>query len=116
VGVGVSVVRAAGVRLPSPLSEVATSAAAMVAGNASAVSLGVTDPRTWTVADWVSDVVPHLAYGITASAALRQAETSPSRRVGVDQSPAPLGDHHLGLDQHAEGEGVSSEGSPDVIP
>ena len=25
--------------------------------------LGVTDPRTWSAVDWISDVVPHLAYG-----------------------------------------------------
>jgi hypothetical protein len=26
--------------------------------------LGVSDPRTWSAADWISDVVPHLAYGV----------------------------------------------------
>jgi hypothetical protein len=25
--------------------------------------LGVTDPRTWSAVDWISDLVPHLAYG-----------------------------------------------------
>jgi hypothetical protein len=29
--------------------------------------LGITDPRTWSRADWISDLAPHLAYGaITA--------------------------------------------------
>jgi hypothetical protein len=26
-------------------------------------AMGVTDPRTWSAADWISDVVPHLMYG-----------------------------------------------------
>jgi hypothetical protein len=26
--------------------------------------LGVTDPRTWSATDWVSDLVPHLVYGL----------------------------------------------------
>nr|WP_230416400.1 hypothetical protein [Micromonospora tarapacensis] len=30
--------------------------------------LGVTDPRTWRRVDWISDLVPHLAYGLTAAA------------------------------------------------
>jgi hypothetical protein len=26
--------------------------------------LGITDPRTWSRTDWISDVVPHLAYAV----------------------------------------------------
>jgi hypothetical protein len=29
--------------------------------------LGVTNPRSWSTADWVSDVVPHLAYGLVTA-------------------------------------------------
>ena len=32
--------------------------------------LGVTDPRTWSAADWVSDVVPHLAYAWVVQATM----------------------------------------------
>jgi hypothetical protein len=35
----------------------------MAAANGPMVVLGITDPRTWSAADWISDVVPHLAYG-----------------------------------------------------
>ena len=35
-------------------------------------ALGVSDPRTWTLMDWLSDGVPHLAYGL-ATAAVAQA-------------------------------------------
>ena len=41
---------------------------AMVAGNAGAVAEGITDPREWGVSGWVSDVVPHLAYGFVTAA------------------------------------------------
>lgn len=34
--------------------------------------LGVTDPRSWSVGAWVSDVVPHLAYGAVTAAVLRR--------------------------------------------
>ena len=34
--------------------------------------LGVTDPRTWAAADWISDAVPHLAYGVVTDWVLRQ--------------------------------------------
>lgn len=32
-------------------------------------ALGVTDPRTWPADSWLSDVIPHLAYGLTTAAA-----------------------------------------------
>jgi hypothetical protein len=77
IGVGalVGVARAAGVR-PGPLTgTVLTTAVVLVASNAPMTVLGVTDPRTWSAADWVSDVLPHLAYGAvthgTAAAAGR---------------------------------------------
>ncbi len=89
VGVAASAVRAAGVRLPRAAGGLATGAAAMAVGNASPIAQGLTDPRDWTPADWASDALPHLAYGITTSAVLREMErpraarrTLPSRRPG----------------------------------
>lgn len=32
-------------------------------------ALGVTDPRTWPTESWVSDLVPHVAYGLATAAA-----------------------------------------------
>ncbi len=46
------------------------SVAAMLAGNAPMVALGVSDPRTWSAGDWVSDLLPHAAYGAVLAAAL----------------------------------------------
>jgi len=77
-GLGLGVVaalgRAAGVRLPRPLGGVATGALAMAATDVPMAALGLTDPRTWTAADWLSDVVPHLAYGAVTHSALVASE------------------------------------------
>jgi hypothetical protein len=40
---------------------------AMALANGGMVAYGVTDPRTWSKEDWVSDVVPHLVYGAVVS-------------------------------------------------
>ncbi|NAZ87382.1 hypothetical protein GTR00_14940, partial [Kineococcus sp. T90] len=73
VGVGklVGLARAAGLRMPAGVGGVVTGALAMAATDLPAHALGVTDLRTWTAQDWVSDALPHLAYGVTAHAALR---------------------------------------------
>jgi hypothetical protein len=41
--------------------------AAMVGANAPMTWLGVTDPRTWDPVSWLSDIVPHAAYGIVTA-------------------------------------------------
>jgi hypothetical protein len=55
----------------------ALTAGAMTGSNGPLIALGITDPRTWTREDWLSDVIPHLAYGLVTTAtlaALRPAE------------------------------------------
>lgn len=49
--------------LPRPVVIAAVGLGTMAATDASSASLGVTDPREWSAADWASDVVPHLAFG-----------------------------------------------------
>jgi len=44
--------------------------AAMAASDLPLVKLGLTDTKEWSSTDWVSDVVPHLAFGIAAYATL----------------------------------------------
>jgi hypothetical protein len=80
IGVGASAARAFGLRLPGPVAAVATGAGAMVATNLPMTALGLTDPREWTATDWVSDAIPHLAYGIGAHAVL----------AATDHTPAPV--------------------------
>jgi hypothetical protein len=44
-----------------------TTATVLVSTNGPMTVLGVTDPRTWSRTDWVSDLVPHLAYGVVVT-------------------------------------------------
>ncbi|MFE3448330.1 hypothetical protein ACFXJ8_05280 [Nonomuraea sp. NPDC059194] len=39
---------------------------ALIGSDGPLTALGVTDPRQWSASAWISDVIPHLAYGITA--------------------------------------------------
>jgi hypothetical protein len=61
-----------GRRLPFPVSAVALSALAMLAGNGPMTILGITDPRRWTPSDWTRDILPHVAYGVAAAVALEK--------------------------------------------
>lgn len=45
-------------------------AAAMAASDGSMTALGVTDPRQWDANSWLSDALPHLAYGAVTIATL----------------------------------------------
>lgn len=53
------------------LAGVATGLGAMVATDGSMAALAISDPRTWKPADWASDAVPHLIYGLTVAAVAR---------------------------------------------
>jgi hypothetical protein len=68
VGIGVGVLgglaRASGYLSAKPVGITLTTAGALLAANGPMTVLGVTDPRTWTATDWISDLVPHLAYGV----------------------------------------------------
>jgi hypothetical protein len=43
----------------------------MAGANGPMTALGITDPRRWSPAAWISDVVPHLAYGLVTAAVAR---------------------------------------------
>jgi hypothetical protein len=70
VGVAAGLLRPLLTRLPSLLSAAMVGGAAMVAANAPIAKLGITDPSTWSPADWASDVVPHVGYGVVTYLAL----------------------------------------------
>lgn len=61
-GVALAVARAAGWRPSMAVQYTAASIGALIGTNGPMTVLGVTDPRTWAASDWVSDIVPHLAY------------------------------------------------------
>ena len=73
-GVGIGAVfgllRRAGLRPPTPVGAVMIGLTAMASTNISMVSLNVTDLRTWSAADWLSDAIPHLIYGAVTYATL----------------------------------------------
>src|SRR4051794_23290662 len=58
-------------RLPLPLAGVGIGAAAMAGSDLPMARLGLSDPRTWSTADWLADALPHLAYGAMTAWALR---------------------------------------------
>lgn len=64
--------RTAGVRLPLPLGAALIGAGAMVGANAPLVRMGLTDPREWGVSGWLSDVVPHAAFGLVTAATVHR--------------------------------------------
>ena len=68
VGVGglLGLARAAGFRAGTLL----TTATVMVSTNGPMTVLGITDPRTWSRTDWVSDIVPHLAYAAVVTSTM----------------------------------------------
>jgi hypothetical protein len=69
VGVGVlgGLARAAGYRSAKPVGALLTTVGVMIVANGPMTALGITDPRTWSRTDWISDVVPHLAYGVVVT-------------------------------------------------
>ncbi|SCF12644.1 hypothetical protein GA0074695_3651 [Micromonospora viridifaciens] len=83
-GVGIAAgalfgVLAARRRVPLPLAVGMLGGGVMATSDGSMTVLGVTDPRTWRRVDWLSDIVPHLAYGLAAAATWRRLRP-PSRR------------------------------------
>lgn len=85
-GLGTAAGYALVVRRPQPVPVAAgpLTVLAMTGANGPMTLLGITDPRTWKAADWVADVVPHLAYGVVAASVLRGA-----RRHRRSPHPAP---------------------------
>jgi hypothetical protein len=86
VGVGVGAVvglaRAAGAsagwKAGGLATGIALTGAALVGGNGPMTALGITDPRSWTPKEWISDIVPHLAYGVVATCTLLALDRSGS--------------------------------------
>lgn len=49
--------------LPTAPAALLVGLAAMAATDASGTALGTTDPRSWSARAWLSDLIPHIAYG-----------------------------------------------------
>lgn len=66
VGVAYGLVRPYLEEIPGPVAAAGLGLAAMAGSDVPATALGATNPCEWGVTSWVSDVVPHLAYGLAA--------------------------------------------------
>lgn len=77
-GVGVGAIsgalHATGLKLPAVICAPLMGIAAMAAADLPLFLTGISDPRSWTRKDWVSDFAFHLAYGVVAHAALSSME------------------------------------------
>lgn len=69
-GAVLGVLAAVGVRPPRPVATLLATAGAMAGSTVPMAALGVSDPRSWSASAWVSDVVPHLAYGAVTATVL----------------------------------------------
>ena len=104
VGIGVlaGLARAAGYRSAPPIGALLTVLGALA--NGPMTVLGITDPRTWSRTDWISDLVPHAAYGVVVTATMDAFERRPgSADAAADANgargarvhdPSALGDLH----------------------
>ncbi len=77
VGATLGAVRSTGWRPGLVASGTLATIGALVASNGPMTALGVTDPRTWSASAWITDVVPHLAYGIVTAAVLQGLDPPP---------------------------------------
>lgn len=66
-------------KLPLPLAAALLGGIAMAGTDAPMAQLGLTDPGSWSAQDWLSDIVPHIAYGLVTAWTLHALER-PSRR------------------------------------
>ena len=50
-----------------PKGALLLTAGAWAGSNVPLMSLGITDPRSWSPEEWQADIVPHAAYGLTTA-------------------------------------------------
>jgi uncharacterized membrane protein len=101
------------VRRLGPLAgPAAIGGAAMLATDLTMTVLGVSDPRTWDAASWLSDAVPHLAFGAVAYAALAEP---PSGSAAPPTTP-PAATHETAQDspEGTQQHGASAPGEAAV--
>lgn len=66
-GVAYAIVRLILPRPPAWLAGAGLGSLAMVSSDYPATRLGLTDPTSWSGADWAADVLPHMAYGVVTA-------------------------------------------------
>lgn len=58
-----------------PVAGLEVGLVAMLSANGPMVAQGLTDPRTWGIGGWISDIVPHVAYGLATAAVVETLVT-----------------------------------------
>ncbi|MFI6263426.1 hypothetical protein [Micromonospora sp. NPDC051006] len=79
VGIGFALL-ARGRRQPLAAAGGLLGAGAMTMTDGSLTVLRVSDPRTWRRSDWLSDIVPHLVYGVATAATWNRLRPPAKRR------------------------------------
>jgi hypothetical protein len=69
-GIVLGVAYALGWRPGLLVATLVASAIALVGTNGPMTVLGVTNPLTWSAVDWISDLIPHLGYGVVTALVL----------------------------------------------
>ncbi|GII22938.1 hypothetical protein Pme01_25350 [Planosporangium mesophilum] len=77
-----------------PREAVTLATLAMLGSNVPMTLLRITDPREWSAADWVADVLPHLAYGAVAATVDRALDNRAFDNKALE-SAADRADHEL---------------------
>jgi hypothetical protein len=68
------------------------SAIALIGTNGPMTVLGVTDPRTWGLVGWISDLIPHFGYGVVTALVLHylcplSGPAAETRHAGANPAP-----------------------------
>ncbi|MGH3564060.1 MAG: hypothetical protein ACRDTN_20355 [Mycobacterium sp.] len=66
---------------------VVATAGALIGTNGPMIALRVTDPRTWGVVGWISDLIPHLGYGVVTALVLHYLYLHPDPLPRSDPAP-----------------------------
>jgi hypothetical protein len=76
-------------RLPLTVLGTGVGLAANVATTGPMALAGITDPRDWSASSWLSDLVPHVAYGLVTAAVLDRLDAG--GRADGRRGPDPTG-------------------------
>jgi len=79
VGAGYALM-AGGRRPPVWLGTAVAGGSAMLSSDTPLALLRISNPRTWSRTDWISDAVPHLAYGEVTAVTYAAVDGSPNGR------------------------------------
>jgi hypothetical protein len=74
-------------RMSLPLASIGVGVAAMAASDVPIIALRASDPKTWGLSGWVSDVIPHLIYGLVTvfsyEVFTKESAMKPTRKVPI---------------------------------